>query len=198
MKPEEVFLDFLSRNYESVKDKLKRYCINQKITFDEDVFGDTIIKIHDIIATKGLQDLTDDGINNYIFISFKRNIAREKQYARIANRSELEDLSKAYDHYYNSENEPETVKLFHDLKEDYSILYIMKKVEEHFDDEHIWCFRVKYLYKLTYNELYKKASTIGIKNSRQKVVDVMKWCREHIKKEDVDKSFEEFLRQDYY
>ena len=125
-------------------------------------------------------------------MSFRNNIRREKQYARVANRSELEDLSKAYDHYYNDENEPVTAKIAKDLKEDFAVLYIMKKVEDNFDDEHVWCFRVKFLYKLTYNELYKKASTIGIKNSRQKVVDVMKWCRENITKEEVDKAFDDF------
>ena len=43
------FMTWVNDNYEDIKSKLYAYCNNQKKTFDEDIFQDTIIKIYDKI-----------------------------------------------------------------------------------------------------------------------------------------------------
>lgn len=195
MNQQEFFLDYVARNYDALTEKFKKYCSNQRYTWNEDIFSDTILKVHDIIGKKGLEDLTDQGMDNYIFMSFKNNIKRDKVYYRNRQRKEIPDLTQQYDDYYNQTNDPVTTKILKDLKEDFSVLYILRKVEDNFPSDYSYCFKIKFLYKLTYKELQEKCNHVGIKNTRQKVLDVLRWTKENITKDEVNKAFEEFRRE---
>ena len=74
-----------------------------------------------------------------------------------------------------------------DLYKDFATLYLLKQVEEQFDDEHFYLFRLKTFTNLTYAQLAEKT---GVKGCRQKVVDVKNWLKENVSKEEVEKAFE--------
>lgn len=189
---QEEYIGIIGANYERLKDKFKRFCKNQHYQWNEDVFSDTILKTYELIGKKGLNDLSPDGIENYLFMAFKQNTKREKVYYRNRQKAEIEDLNVAYDDYYNQHNEPANNKILRDLKEDFSVLYVIRKVEQNFDEEHSYCFKMKYLYKLTYKQLQEKCAKMNIRNSRQKCIDVMRWSKENITEQEVEKAFELF------
>lgn len=192
-----TYLEYIDKHYNELKERFKKFCSNQHYQFDEDIFSDTLLKIYDIVEKKGLEDMTDGGIENYLFMSFKNNLKREKQYYRNRAKKEITGLSETYDEYYNENNDPPTHKIINDLYQDFSVIYIIRKVEEQFPSEYVYCFKLKFLYKLTYKELQEKAKRVSIKNSRQKTVDVIRWARENISKEEVDKAFDEF-KKDFF
>ena len=102
---------------------------------------------------------------------------------------EITGLTKQYEDYYNGHNDSSTVKIMKDLKEDFSVLYLLRLVEDNFDSEHLYCFKMKFLYKLTYKQLQRQTN---IKNSRQKVIDVIHWLKDNLSKNEVEKAFDEF------
>lgn len=195
IKQQEAFMVCVGAHYNRLKDKFQRYCKNQHYQFDEDVFDDTIVKVYDLIGKKGLNDLSPEGIENYLFMAFKQNLQREKIYFRNRQRAEVEELDCAYDDYYNQHNEPANEKIVRDLKEDFSVLYVIRKIEEVFQPDYAYCFKMKYLYKLTYKELQEKCSKLNIRNSRQKCIDVMRWTKENISKGEVEDAFQVFRGQ---
>ena len=72
------------------------------------------------------------------------------------------------------------------IVKDFSILYIMTLVEDNFDQEHFYLFKLKTLGNLTYKQLQEKTK---IKASRQKVINVNNWLKENVTKDDVKSAF---------
>lgn len=187
----ELFMQHISSIYDELKHKMIGYCSTQKLTWDEDVFSDTIIKCYDTILKHGkLIDNSPKGIENYFFQSFYRNIKREKQYSRNKYRDNTSDLFGDYERYNVQHNLSQDEKIRQDAYKDFAIIYIMKRAEEHFDDEMFHLFNLKMLGDLTYKELQQKCP--NAKAIRQKVVEVKKWAKENVTKEEIQKAFNEF------
>lgn len=187
----DIYMSWLSENYEAQKRKLYAFCMSSGVTFDEDVYSDTALKVYDKISAEGSVDPTPTGFENYLFKSFRNNIIREKQYARIARMDDNYEgeVEQIYDEYYNKEKETEKEKLKSDLWKDYATLYLMSKVEENFDAEHSYIFRLKtFLPKATYRRLREET---GLKNIRQKYVTVKNWLKDNVSKADIKKAFED-------
>jgi hypothetical protein len=73
-----TFMNYIEKNYESVKKKLKRIHNGYKeVLFDEDVFQDTILKVNDSLKEKQFPIEVHE---KYFCQSFKRNLLREKLY----------------------------------------------------------------------------------------------------------------------
>ena len=184
------FINHISRNYEYLKNKYRKFCQEKQYQWDEDIFSDTILKCYDAINRKGgLNDDTPQGFEDYFFRSVKQNIQRERQYCRVAKRDmniTSDVVNDLYENYYNSHFDSSTEKLKKDLYVDFATLYIMAKVEENFDNEHFHLFKLKMLLNLTYKQLQEKTQ---IKGARQKVLEVRNWLRENIKKEDIQEQF---------
>lgn len=190
MSDQDKFMHYINDNYNHLKYKYINFCKEHNYVFDEDIFSDTILKCYEAINKKGkLEDTTDQGIQNYFFISFKMNLKREGQYSRNAKRDfnvssdEIEDL---YEDYYNKNNSSSAQKVYKDLFKDFSVLYIMTIVEDNFSPEEFYLFRIKTLGNLTYKELQEKTH---IKASRQKVINVKNFLKANVKKEDIKKAF---------
>lgn len=183
-----IFINYINNHYQELYNRFQAFCNDKNYDFSEDIFQDTIIKCYSLIERKGLTDISDKGIENYFFMSFKTNLQREKQYARNQKRdSNIVDLSGVYEQYTNSQITQQE-KLKSDLYKDYATLYLLSKAEEHFDDEHFYLFRLKTFDKnMTYQKLQEKT---GIKGVRQKVVDVKKWLKNNVKQSDVRREFE--------
>lgn len=188
MDNELIFINYINDHYEELYKRFKAFCLDKNYEFDEDIFQDTILKCYTLIKRKGLEDISDKGIENYFFMSFKQNLQRETQYARNQKRDKnIVNLQGANETYLNSLL-TEREKLQADLYKDFATLYLLSKAEEHFDSEHFYLFRLKTFDKtMTYQKLQEKT---GLKGVRQKVVDVKNWLKQNVKQSDVRNEFE--------
>ena len=73
---------FIEKNYQQFKAQMKSYCKSNCLEFDEDIFRDTLLTC--------MEKVTDESFfGNYLFIAFKTNLFREKQYHRNSMRGEM-------------------------------------------------------------------------------------------------------------
>ena len=186
-----LFINYISGHYNQLYYKYRQFCKEKYYQWDEDIFQDTIVNCYSAITKKGkLQDTSNQGIENYFFKSFKMNLMREKQYARNQKRDlnvEADDVDVMYEEWTNNNKEDARTKIVSDMWKDFSCLYIMMLVEEQFDDEHFYLFRLKHLCNMTYKQLTDKT---GIKGVRQKILDVKQWLKDNLTKEDINKAFQ--------
>lgn len=183
------FINTVNDNYSTIKKELQSYCDSVGERFDEDIFQDTILKCYILIDKNGeMKDSSYQGCKNFMFQAFKRNLKREQQYARNQKRdANVTNLSKHNEVYLNSKLTHEE-KLKSDLYKDFATLYLMRKVEEHFDGEHFYLFRLKTFTNMTYAQLSEKTR---IKGCRQKVVDVKNWLKENVTTKEIKDEFDE-------
>ena len=182
----EKFLQWLNNNYTSQKQKLLAFCNDKKYKFDDDIFSDTFLKIYEKIRASGINDDSEKGFENYLFMAFKQNLHREKLYARNLKRDENNANIAALNEMFLNQKLTQEEKLLSDLRKDFTTLYLMQKVEENFDAEHFYLFRLKTFTGMTYRQLYEHT---GIKGARTKVVQVKNWLKENVTKQEVDKVF---------
>lgn len=181
------YLNWINNNYDRLKSKLISFCNDKKYQWDEDIFCDTYLKVYEKILKSGIKDDSDKGFDSYTFISFKINTIRNKQYAAVAKRdNNIINLSSANEVYQNSKLTQEE-KLKSDLKKDFYALYLLHKVEDNFDAEHFYLFRMKTFTNMTYAKL---AEYTGMKGVRQKVVDVKNWLKENVSKKEIENEFQ--------
>lgn len=180
------FLQWLNNHYTSQKQKLLAFCNDKKYKFDDDIFSDTYLKIYEKIRASGINDDSEKGFENYLFMAFKQNLHREKLYARNLKRDENNANIAALNEMFLNQKLTQEEKLLSDLRKDFTTLYLMQKVEENFDAEHFYLFRLKTFTGMTYRQLYEHT---GIKGARTKVVAVKNWLKENVTKQEVDKVF---------
>ena len=192
MTDQDLFINYINQHYDELKAKYKAFCGLNGYNWDEDIYSDTILKCYDAIAKKGhLNDTTSQGIENYMFISFKLNIKREGQYARNMKRDlniTSDNINGIYEEWYNDNNTTSRTKLLTDLWKDFSTLYIMNEVESNFPPEDFYLFKLKTLCNMTYKEVQEKTNE---KRIRQRIVDIKNWLKANVKKEDVKTAFYE-------
>lgn len=58
----ENYYNIINKNYTDFKKKMKQFCFLNHITFDEDVFQETILKVAEMIMKRGLKDNTEKGV----------------------------------------------------------------------------------------------------------------------------------------
>ena len=182
------YLTYVGTNYKNLMKRMKAFCSDKGYIWDEDVLADTFLKVHDRISKKGIEDSSDDGFENYTFMAFRQNVKREALYARVKKRCETEDVHILYERYFNSTKTSSTEKIQGDLFKDFSLIYILMKVEENFDEDHFYLFKLKHLCGMTYKELSEKTK---IPNARKKVLTVMHWLKKNVTKDEIAKRFDE-------
>ena len=183
------FLKWINDNYDAQKRKLQAFCHDKHYTFDEDIYCDTYLKIHDKIKRTGIADDSEKGFENYLFISFKINTLREAQYSRNSRRdSNVTNIASRYEAYLNGKLTQEE-KLLSDLKKDFSTLYLLTKIEDNFDSQSFYLFKLKTFSNMTYKEI---AEHTGIKGARQKIIDCKNFLKMHVTKDDIDNAFHVF------
>lgn len=189
------FIQYVGKNYETIKSKLKLLSNQHKQPYDDDAYHEVVIRCHNAIKKKGfLKDKTDYGIQSYIIISYfnyLREVARAAHNKKKDKNFDSENIDEAYEQYYNKHNTSATDKIKSDLYKDFAILYLMQVVEENFDQEHFYLFRVKHLSKdMTYKKLAEKTNIKGV---RQKVLEVKKFLQENVTKELIKERFNELF-----
>lgn len=183
------FINYINDHYQEIYNSFLAFCNNKNYKFDADIFQDTILKCYNLITKQGyMKDTSEQGMKNYFFMAFKQNLQRETQYARNQKRDgNIVNLNAANERFQNSKL-TQKEKLLNDLRKDYFTLYLLRKVEENFDGEHFYLFRLKTFTSMTYAKL---AEHTGVKGVRQKVVDVKNWLKSNVTKEEIEKAFEE-------
>lgn len=190
MTDSQLFIKYVGENYDELLLTMKKYSINKTGKFDEDIFADTIIRCFDNIEKKMfLQDNSGQGMKNFFFKAYANNIIREKQYARNAKRVETENFNGFLTKRDKSDNSTEE-KLKQDLKEDFSILYILERIEKALSYEHCHLFALKHLEGLTYSQICKKSKSKG---TREKILEASDYVRENITREQIDDAFKRFF-----
>lgn len=183
------FLKWINDNYDAQKRKLQAFCHDKHYTFDEDIYCDTYLKVYDKIKRTGIADDSEKGFENYLFISFKINTLREAQYSRNSRRdSNVTNIASRYEAYLNSKLTQEE-KLLSDLKKDFSTLYLLTKIEDNFDSQSFYLFKLKTFSNMTYKEI---AEHTGIKGARQKIIDCKNFLKMHVTKDEIDNAFHVF------
>ena len=182
------YLTYVGVNYKNLMKRMKAFCSDKGYIWNEDVLADTFLKVHDRIEKKGIDDSSDDAFENYTFMAFRQNVKREALYARVKKRCETEDVHTLYERYFNSTKTSSTEKIQGDLFKDFSLIYILMKVEENFDEDHFYLFKLKHLCGMTYKELSEKTK---IPNARKKVLTVMHWLKRNVTKDEISKMFDE-------
>ena len=174
------WMKVISVRYNEIKEGFTMECRKTMTVFDEDIFQSTILNCYNTIKLKGLTDLTEQGMKNYLFKSFKMNTKREALYMRNAKRdSNISDSDAISIYERNGLNEETTEeKIRKQLFNDYSVVYILNRVEENFDTISFYCFRFKWLIpKMTYQKLREITK---VKDCKKRCIDIMKWLKENI------------------
>lgn len=184
------WMEVISIRYNEIKEGFIMECRKTMTEFDEDIFHSTILNCYNTIKLKGLTDLTEQGMKNYLFRSFKMNTKREALYMRNARRDNNISGSDAMIVYERNGLEDETTdeKVRKQLLDDYSVVYVLKMVENNFDIISFYCFRLKWLIpKMTYQRLREITK---VKDCKKRCIDIMKWLKENVNKEDILTEFE--------
>lgn len=183
------FLKFANDHYEDYKKKWAKYLYDKQVDFDEDVFSETVLKVYDYINTNGIKDDSDSGLANYWFKSFNTNIKREKQYSRNVNRDNNIDATEELSKEMNGEYELQ-LKIRRHVYEDWSIVYILRLVEDNFDSISFHCFRLYYILdKMTYSKLREITK---VPDSKKRVVTIKNWLKDNLTKQKMEKEFSKY------
>ena len=187
------FLKFANEHYEDYKKKWAKYLYDRQVDFDEDVFSETVLKVYDYINTNGIKDDSDSGLANYWFKSFNTNIKREKQYSRNVNRDKNIDATEELSKEMNGEDELQ-LKIRRHVFEDWSIVYILRLVEDNFDQISFHCFRLYYILdKMTYSKLREITK---VPDSKKRVVTIKNWLKDNLTKQQMEKEFSKYYDSD--
>nr|UWH97301.1 MAG: ECF sigma factor [Bacteriophage sp.] len=180
------WLNYINSIYVEYKNKFEQYCNSVKKKFEEDVYSETIINCYGSICRNGLKDLSEQGMKNYLFQSFKMNVVRNTTYARQTKRTYNVDISEAHEEFL-LKNEPLPIKIKKQMLNDFTVTYILFQVENNFDIISFFCFRLKHLIpKMTYQRL---RDITNINDCKRRVTTINKWVRDNIDKQEVYKEF---------
>lgn len=178
------FNQVISQHYEEYQRKLKQFCFQNALTYDEDTLQETYLKVQDIISRKGIKDNTEQGILNYFFLSFRNNLYQ----AHLQTQKKLVDANvNVYDLLLLDENDSEK----EEQRRQYADLarqYILKQVEENFDSISYSIFRLRYLLlidgkSLTFNQIKELTQ---VPDTRKRLLEVQAWCKRNITKDDIN------------
>lgn len=171
------FLEVAAKHYEENKKKWMKYFNDSDLEFDEDVYSDSIIKVHKYLLTHKLEDDSESGFLNYWFKSFQINSRREKQYAHNQYTVYGLDLAEESDSRPNFE-ETKDDKVRRHIYDDWVATYLLQQIEENFDDVTFRCFRLYYIIpKMTYARLKE---VTNVSDCKKRVTEVKKWVKTNI------------------
>lgn len=192
MQDQDIFLNHINGNYKDIVTKLKILCGQRHQKFDEDIYHESILRCHKTIAKKGkLNDTSPYGIESYLIRAYFNLVLETKRSCIIRKRDlnyNSDNIGQLYEDWYNNHNSDAMNKIKSDLYKDFATLYIMTKVEDNWDNEHFYLFRLKELVPdMTYKKLAEKTK---LKAVRQKVVEVKNWLKSNITKEEIKEAFQ--------
>lgn len=174
----------ISVNYESNKKKFYKMCRDMHFNIDEDVFSETVLMCYDSISRNGLQDLSQQGCENYLFKAFRTNIYAKSSYDK---RKVDGDINSITEKYIDDNGD----KVREQVLKDYTVIYLLNLIEENFDEISFSLWRLKYMVeKMSYEKL---RNITGVKDCKKRIIHINEWLRENVSKEEILKNFEEYF-----
>ena len=177
------WLQYIGTIYEEYRKKYFKMANDLNYNVKEDMLNDTIIACYNSIARNNLSDTTEQGMRNYLFRAFKVNLNATSSYDK--RKGVVDDLSALAEQYEN-QGEATYNKIKKQLFEDYSVIYLLNKVEDNFDTITFHCFRLKNMLPCTYQRLREITK---VKDCKKRVVKVNKWLRETITEKEILTNF---------
>ena len=177
------WLQYIGTIYEEYRKKYFKMANDLNYNVKEDMLNDTIIACYNSIARNNLSDTTEQGMRNYLFRAFKVNLNAVSNYDK---RKDIVDDLTALAEQYENQGETTYNKIKKQLFEDYSVIYLLNKVEDNFDTISFHCFRLKTMLPCTYQRLREITK---VKDAKKRVVNVMKWVRNNITKKEILTNF---------
>lgn len=161
------FLNVTAKYYVHNKDKWQRLISVLGLSFDEDVYNDTIIKVYDKLLNEEDIDKTEDEIIAYWYQSFVNNIKRDKIYSYNKNRDDSDVIELLKDRELIIGNE----HLYYP-----TIRLLLNKIMKGFNTDDYHLFRMYYLTEYTFDEL---SNMIGY-DVKGKIIKMKKWLKENV------------------
>ena len=178
------WLQYIGTIYEEYRMKYFKMANDLNYKVSEDMLNDTILACYNSIARNNLSDTTEQGMRNYLFRAFKVNLNAISNYDK---RKDVVDDLTALAEQYEYQGEATYNKIKKQLLEDYSVIYLLNKVEDNFDTITFNVFRLKtMLEKCTYQKL---RDITKVRDCKKRVVKVMKWVRNNITKKEILTNF---------
>ena len=178
------WLQYIGTIYEEYRKKYFKMANDLNYKVSEDMLNDTILACYNSIARNNLQDTSPQGMRNYLFRAFKVNLNAISNYDK---RKDVVDDLTALAEQYELKEEATYNKIKKQLLDDYSVIYILDKVESNFDTISFHCFRLKTMIeKCTYQKLREITK---VRDCKKRVVKVNKWLRENISKKEIYNAF---------
>ena len=177
------WLQYIGTIYEEYRKKYFKMANDLNYNVKEDMLNDTIIACYNSIARNNLSDTTEQGMRNYLFRAFKVNLNAISNYDK---RKDVVDDLTALAEQYEFQGEATYNKIKKQLFEDYSVIYLLNKVEDNFDTITFHCFRLKTMLPCTYQRLREITK---VKDCKKRVVKVNKWLRENMTRQEILTNF---------
>ena len=178
------WIQYIGTIYEEYRMKYFKMAIDLNYNVNEDMLNDTIIACYNSIARNNLSDTTEQGMRNYLFRAFKVNLNAISNYDK---RKDVVDDLTALAEQYETQGEATYNKIKKQLFDDYSVIYLLNKVEDNFDTITFNVFRLRtMLEKCTYQKL---RDITKVRDCKKRVVKVMKWVRNNITKKEILTNF---------
>lgn len=91
--------------YDRMKQHIRRFAEGRGLPFSEDIYHDTLLKMRQIEEKKGgkMDDDTERGLDNYLFMAYRTNALRELQYPRIARTTYTDQLPEREEAEYDED-----------------------------------------------------------------------------------------------
>ena len=154
------FLTYVANNFKTIKNKFELQIKRVGLSFDEDIFSDTILKCNEKLKES---NINDKEMLYYFWMAFKNNTLREIGYIRNNTTDQMpEDIIDEYD--------DEKIDLFD---------VVTKLIIDEFGEEIYQLFSL-HANGMTYEELYKITKKENLKYIFRKVRE---YVRGKIKKE---------------
>ena len=177
------WLQYIGTIYEEYRMKYFKMANDLNYKVSEDMLNDTIIACYNSIARNNLSDTTEQGMRNYLFRAFKINLNAVSNYDK---RKDVVDDLTALAEQYEYQGEATYNKIKKQLFDDYALIYILEQVENNFDTISFNVFRLKTMLPCTYQRLREITK---VKDAKKRVVNVMKWVRNNITKQEILTNF---------
>ena len=178
------WLQYIGTIYEEYRMEYLKMANDLKYKVSEDMLNDTILACYNSIARNNLSDTTEQGMRNYLFRAFKINLNAVSNYDK---RKDVVDDLTALAEQYENQGEATYTKIKKQVFEDYSVIYLLNKVENNFDTITFNVFRLKTMIeKCTYQKL---RDITKVRDCKKRVVKVMKWVRNNITKKEILTNF---------
>lgn len=161
------FLDISAKYYNEFKGKWTSLLHHIGLSFDDDIYNDTIIRVYDKLMNEEDLEKTEDEIIAYWCKSFINNIKRDKKYSR---NKKVEDID-VIELLKNKECEVESQHLYYP-----TIRYLLEMIRRKFNDEYFQLFKFYYLTTFSIDDI----SEVVEYNVKQRIMKMKNYLRDNV------------------